>query len=185
MGAQSRSDVAAERTSSTSSTSSPLPTPKFVADLWRDVRAGYRDLGPDERAALESWLGFTGAFVGARVVTHAIKDKAGPFHNVSVGGVHLHHYMWGIAMLANAATIAIHGPDRWRRSPFVTTHYGIGLGLIIDEFALLTDLEDVYWSKKGRVSVEVGVGIISAGGTLLAALPILQGITRRRRNPAR
>jgi hypothetical protein len=157
--------------------------PKFVADLWEDVRTGYGELGPDERAALQSWLGFTGAFVGARIVTHAIKDKAGPFHNVSVGGVHLHHYMWGIAMLANAGAIAIHGPDRWRRSLFVTTHYGIGLGLIVDEFALLTDLEDVYWSKKGRLSVEVGVGMISVGGTLLAALPIVRRITGRYKSP--
>jgi hypothetical protein len=184
VGAQSRTDVAAAREAAASSHSSRAPIPRFVADLREDIRTGYGELGPDERAALESWLGFTGAFVGARVVTHAIKDKAGPFRNVSVGGVHLHHYMWGIAMLANAGAVAIHGPDRWRRSPVVTTHYGIGLGLIVDEFALLADLEDVYWSKQGRLSVEVGVGMISVGGTLLAALPILRRITRRYKSPS-
>jgi hypothetical protein len=128
-----------------------------------------------------SWLGFTGTFATARGITHSIKSGKGPFHDVSKGGVHLHHYLWGIAMLAGVGAVAVHGADRHRRHPAVALTYGIGLGLIADEFALLVDLEDVYWSSKGRLSVEVGVGLSSIGGTVLAALPILQRLVRNRR----
>lgn len=154
--------------------------PRLAADVWDDVHRGYlEELGPAEQTALQSWLGFTGAFATARSVAHSIRDDAGPFRNVSVAGVHLHHYMWGIGALAVVGGLAIHGPDRWRRTPLVAVVYGVGLGLIVDEFALLTDLEDVYWSKQGRVSVEAGVGLSAVGGTVLAALPILQRVARR------
>jgi hypothetical protein len=43
------------------------------------------------------------------------------------------------------------------------------------------DLEDVYWSKQGRLSVEAGVGVIAAGGTVLAGFPVLQRLVRNRR----
>jgi hypothetical protein len=52
--------------------------------------------------------------------------------------------------------------------------YGAGLALIVDEFALLLDLKDVYWVKQGRVSVDLGVGTTALGGTALAATPILR-----------
>lgn len=147
-----------------------------------EVRTAYlEELGPAERAALLSWLGFTVTFGAARGITHSIKDGEGPFRNLSKGGVHLHHYLWGIAMLTLVGGVAVHGEDKWRKHPGVALTYGVGLGLIIDEFALLVDLEDVYWSKKGRLSVEAGVGVIAAGGTVLAALPMLQRLVRNRR----
>jgi hypothetical protein len=174
MGASNRAREAAR------SASTAVLHPPIVGDVWDDVRTGYaEELEPEERAALQSWLGFTGAFVTARAIAHAIKDKEGPFRNVSVGGVHLHHYMWGIGALALVGAAAIHGPDRWRRSTATAMVYGIGLGLIVDEFALLTDLEDVYWSQQGRISVEAGVSLIAVGGTALAAAPILRKVARR------
>jgi hypothetical protein len=154
--------------------------------LRHEVRAAYlEELSVAERAALLSWLGFVGAFGTARIVTHSIRAGEGPFHDVSKGGVHLHHYLWGIAMLAGVGAVAVHGPARRRQHPGVALTYGIGLGLIIDEFALLVDLEDVYWSQKGRLSVEAGVGVISMGGTVFAALPVLRRVARNHvRRPA-
>ena len=32
--------------------------------------------------------------------------------------------------------------------------FGIGMGLTLDEFALWLNLEDVYWSQKGRQSID-------------------------------
>ena len=152
------------------------PSPQEVR---HEVRAAYlEELGPAERAALLSWLGFTVTFATARGITHSIKEGKGPFRNMSTGGVHLHHYLWGIAMLAGVGAVAVHGDDERRRHPSVALSYGVGLGLIIDEFALLVDLEDVYWSTKGRLSVEVGTGLIGTSGTVLAALPMLQRLHR-------
>jgi hypothetical protein len=153
-----------------------------IRQLKDEVRTAYlEELGPAERAALLSWLGFTAAFGAARGVTHSIKDGDGPFRNLSKGGVHLHHYLWGIAMLTGVGGVAVRGEDKWRQHPGVALTYGVGLGLIIDEFALLVDLEDVYWSNKGRLSVEAGVGLIAAGGTVFAALPMLRRLVRNRR----
>jgi len=147
---------------------------RTLRDTRQEVRTAYfEELGPAERAALLSWLGFATTFSVARGITHSIKRGRGPFHDLSKGGVHLHHYLWGIA---------VHGEDERRRHPSVALTYGIGLGLIVDEFALLVDLEDVYWSPKGRLSVEVGVGAISLGGTVLAGLPVLQRLVRNRRH---
>ena len=127
-----------------------------------------------------SWSGFSGTFAVVRAITYSIRSGKGPFRNISAGSTHLHHYLWGIAMLGAVGAIAVHGTDESRRHPAVALSYGTGLALIVDEFALLLDLKDVYWAQQGRVSVDVGVGIVAAGGTLFAALPILQRLARNR-----
>jgi hypothetical protein len=74
----------------------------------------------------------------------------------------------------------VHGEDARRRHPAVAISYGSGLALIIDEFALLLDLKDVYWTRQGRVSVDIGVGAIAAVGSYFAALPVLRATARKR-----
>lgn len=145
------------------------------------VRAAYREeLAPEQRAALWAWLGFTGTFGAVRAITYSIRDGRGPFRNLSVGGRHLHHYMWGIAMLTAVGAVAVRGEDRSRRHPAVAVTYGSGLGLIVDEFALLLDLQDVYWAKQGRLSVDLGVGLVALGGTAVSAGPIMRRLARDR-----
>lgn len=147
-----------------------------------EVRRTYlEDLTRDERAVLMSWLGFTGTFGLLRGVTYSIRRGTGPFRNLSVGGVHLHHYLWGIALLAGVGAVAVHGEDRQRKHPVVASGYGTALALIVDEFALLLDLKDVYWAKEGRISVDLGVGLVATVGTALAAAPLLQRLFTRRR----
>jgi len=151
------------------------PNPREVR---REVHNAYlEELSPAERAALLSWLGFTATFASARLITHSIRRGQGPFRDMRSCGVHLHHYLWGIGMLAGVGAVAVHGDDERRRHPSVALTYGVGLGLIADEFALLVDLEDVYWSRNGRLSVEVGTGVIGLGGTVFAALPMLQRLS--------
>ena len=58
--------------------------------------------------------------------------------------------------------------------------YGTGMALIVDEFALLLDLKDVYWERQGRVSVDLGVGLVAAGGTTFSAIPLLRRLHRNR-----
>ena len=140
------------------------------------------DLDTGERAALASWLSFAATFGGARGVTYSIRAGRGPFHNVSARGEHLHHYLWGIAMLAGVGAVAVHGEERHRAHPAVATAYGSGLALIVDEFALLLDLKDVYWAKQGRLSVDVGIGLIAGTGSYFAMLPVLRALRRRRQD---
>jgi hypothetical protein len=149
-----------------------------ISDV-RDAFASELDAG--QQSALISWLAFTGTFSGVRGVTHAIRAGKGPFKNLSVGGEHLHHYMWGIGMLAGVGAIAVKGDETLRRHPATALAYGAGLALIVDEFALLLDLKDVYWAKEGRISVDVGIGGSSLVGSYFAGLPVIREVVRKRR----
>lgn len=147
-------------------------------------RAYHEELGPGQRSALLSWLTFTGTFTGLRVLTASIRAGKGPFRNISVGGEHLHHYLWGIGLLAGVGAVALRGDERYRRHPAVAISYGAGLALIVDEFALLLDLRDVYWAKQGRISVDLGIGGIAASGSYFAGLPVLRRLRRERKQQA-
>jgi hypothetical protein len=67
------------------------------------------------------------------------------------------------------------GLDQWLAIPF-----GAGAALILDETALLIELQDVYWSDRGVLSIEVGLG----GVTALACLALLVRAARRGSLPA-
>ena len=90
-----------------------------------DVRDAFgSELDAGQQSALISWLAFTGTFSGVRGVTHAIRAGKGPFKNLSVGGEHLHHYMWGIGLLSGVGGVAVHGEDARRKHPVVAISYG-------------------------------------------------------------
>ena len=143
--------------------------------------AYYSELDSGQQSALISWLAFTGTWGAVRGITHAIKAGKGPFKNMSLGGEHLHHYMWGIGLLTGVGAVAVRGDEKLRRHPGTALAYGGGLALIVDEFALLLDLQDVYWAKQGRISVDVAIGGIAAAGSVFAALPVLRKVARRLR----
>lgn len=151
------------------------PTRKLDLNLLRVVR---EDLDPCQRSTLASWLAFTTTFGAVRGITYSIRTGRGPFRNLSVGGEHLHHYLWGIGLLAGVGAVAVRGSERQRAHPVVSISYGTGLALIIDEFALLLDLKDVYWAREGRISVDLGVGGIAAVGSYFAALPLARALRR-------
>ena len=51
--------------------------------------------------------------------------------------------------------------------------FGVGMGLTLDESALLLELDDVYWSREGLLSVQItlAVAALLAALALGAALP--------------
>ena len=147
-------------------------------------RAYYEELGPGQRSALLSWLAFTATFAGLRALTYSIRAGRGPFRNISAGGEHLHHYLWGIGLVSGVGAVAVRGDEEHRRHPAVAVSYGAGLALIVDEFALLLDLKDVYWARQGRISIDIGVGGIAAAGSYFAALPVLRRLRREHRQRA-
>jgi hypothetical protein len=160
-------------------TARPLPAPAEVSAAYREA------LDPLRRSALISWLAFTGTFTNVRVLTYSIRSGRGPFRNLAVGGEHLHHYMWGILLLTGVGGVAVRGEDRARRHPLVAVAYGCGLALIVDEFALLLDLKDVYWARQGRISVDIAIGTIASAGSFFAARPVLQRLREWRKHPER
>jgi hypothetical protein len=139
-------------------------------------------LDPCQRSALISWLAFAATFATVRGITYSIRAGRGPFRNLGLGGEHLHHYLWGIGLLAGVGAIAVRGDERLRQHPVVAVSYGSGLALIIDEFALLLDLRDVYWARQGRISVDLGIGGVAVAGSYFASLPVLRSLKNRRRS---
>ncbi len=136
-------------------------------------------LRSDERARALAWVSFTTTFAVTRCITHWIKSGHGPKSGgMSVGGRHFHHYNLGIALLSGIGALTMAPGRRDWDGPGGPILYGIANALIADEAALLLDLQDVYWSKQGRLSVDVAVTLIGAGGAALAAVPVLQALRR-------
>jgi hypothetical protein len=144
------------------------------------VRAVARErIGPTEQSLVVAWTGFGATFGVTRAITHWIRAGHGPAGGgMSAGGRHLHHYNIGILLLAAVGAVALRGEERHRRHPVTATAYGSGAALIVDELALLIDLEDVYWTRDGRTSVDTAVCLIALGGVYLAAAPFWHGAAR-------
>jgi hypothetical protein len=134
-----------------------------------------------ERLFLSS-LGFFVTFFTVRGVTHAIRAGVGGFRDVAAGGVHIHHLVWGILLLlvvgyAWLVQVGTGMESGTRGSSRVTALlYGIGAALTLDEFALWLRLEDVYWIREGRQSIEA---VLLFGGLLSVGLwgaPFFRGL---------
>jgi hypothetical protein len=116
-------------------------------------------------------LGFFAGFGVARGITHAIRARVGPFHNLSVGGRHLHHMVFGIGGLLGIGYLwlLLVGTDAEKEraaSRGTAAAFGAASALTLDEFALWLNLQDVYWSKQGKQSVDavaVFGGLLSIG----------------------
>ncbi|TWE11694.1 hypothetical protein [Rudaeicoccus suwonensis] len=148
----------------------------------RRLRAAWKhDLGHDERAAILAWASFTLTFTGTRALTHWIKDGHGPKSGgMSLGGKHFHHYNLGIAMLSALGAASLKYEERLAHTPLKPLAYGAANALIADEAALLLDLQDVYWAKDGRKSVDIAIGTIGFGGAGIALVPLIKHSNERR-----
>jgi hypothetical protein len=116
-------------------------------------------------------IGFILSFAFIRMSTRLMRSPRVPWWPgsiVSDSGVHLHHLVFGIVtmMVAGAGGFAAFGNSPW--TEICAFAFGIGAGLTIDEFALWVYLDDVYWAKEGRSSIDATV--IAAALMLLALL---------------
>jgi hypothetical protein len=134
---------------------------------------GY-DATPRHETVLFNILsGFLGGFALVRVSTWGIRAGWWPFGDVRLGGRHIHHFVPGI-LLAFASGAA----GLITRSEAIETTlavpFGAGIGLTFDEAALLLDLEDVYWTRQGLLSVQVSLGAAALLGATIIALRMLR-----------
>jgi hypothetical protein len=114
---------------------------------------------PRERMLAAS-IGFYITLAVVRTLTHLIREGRGPFHDVSMGGRHIHHLVWGILLLlvVGFAWLIQVGTGMQRTSintgRLFAVLYGAGAALTLDEFALWLNLRDVYWEREGRESID-------------------------------
>jgi lysyl-tRNA synthetase class 2 len=95
--------------------------------------------------------------------------------NVQPGGLHIHHVVFGQAMMliGGVGSFAVHGGPLVHNVLAVV--FGAGCGLVLDEFALVLHLEDVYWREEGRQSVDAVILAVSVIGLLLIGQAPLGG----------
>ena len=138
---------------------------------------GYRTTPPRETALLNLFASFTVAFGVVRASTWSIRSygQFGPFRNLVVGDRHIHHFVPGIALAFLSGAAGLVTRDE-RFDPWLAIPFGAGVALTIDEWALLMELEDVYWTEEGIVSVQVGLATIALlGSMVLARRALLRG----------
>jgi hypothetical protein len=120
----------------------------------------HHHLSPRRERAMFAALGFfVGLAITRGVTTWLHYHGAGANGGIIIGGVHIHHMVFGIVglLLLGYGWLLLYGFEnqprrRWFR--LTALGYGICAALILDEFALWLNLRDVYWQRQGRESVE-------------------------------
>jgi hypothetical protein len=133
---------------------------------------------PGNDRGIVGWMlaAFLLTFLATRLITKMIRSGRGPFRDTTLGGVHVHHQVYGIFLMLVAAT----GEFTYRPAPpwlqVLAVLFGIGAALTLDEFALWLHLEDVYWTPEGRQSVDAVLVALVIGLLLLfGANPLGEG----------
>jgi hypothetical protein len=145
-----------------------LLSPKVLGALYRKHLSDPRQ----ERLFLGN-VGFLTAFATVRGITHAIRAGRGPFRNINPLGHHIHHMTFGIVGLLmtgyawNAQVGVGIDPARPWGSRVSAAGYGMASALTLDEFALWLNLQDDYWTKEGRESIDA---VVIFGSLLFLAL---------------
>jgi hypothetical protein len=140
-----------------------LPPPSRSLLSPRVLGALYRKhlIDPRQERLFLGNVGFLTTFAAVRGITHSIRAGRGPFRNVTPGGRHIHHMTFGILGLlitgyawnAQVGLGATETCNRWG-SRLSATVYGMSSALTLDEFALWLNLQDDYWTKQGRESID-------------------------------
>jgi hypothetical protein len=132
------------------------------------------DLLPEltRRRALVGWMlaSFLLTFLATRAITRAIRLGRGPFCNAKLGGVHVHHQVYGIFLVLGAGTAEFTYRPAAPWADVLAVLFGIGAALTLDEFALWLHLEDVYWEREGRSSVDAVLVALIVGALLLVGV---------------
>ena len=139
---------------------------------------GYAATPRAETVLFNMLTGFTGALAVVRLSTHGLRAGWWPLGHVEVGGRHIHHFVPGILLaFGSGAAALLTSEDALEKK--LAFSFGAGMGLTLDEAALLLDLRDVYWTREGVLSVQLSLGATALLSGTLLALRILRRGERR------
>jgi hypothetical protein len=127
-----------------------------------------------KRRLLLAAIGFFVTFAVARSMAYAAYRNVGPFHYIYIGGLHVHHLVWGVLLLLVVGfcwLIEVGTGDRGSSlfaSRLLSLLYGVGAALTLDEFALWLNLQGgIYWTRGDLVSLDA---VILFGAALLIGI---------------
>jgi hypothetical protein len=134
------------------------------------LREGYGVSRTRENSLFNMLASFTVAFGVTRAITWTIRTKGGigPIKDVVVGDRHIHHFLPGGVLALTAGGVAI-GTKGDKLDKYLAFPFGVGVALVLDETALLLELDDVYWTEEGVLSVQIAFAAIA----MLSALAYL------------
>jgi hypothetical protein len=156
------------------STSGPAARNR-VSEALVTLRQGFSVSRSREDPFFNMLFGFTLSFASSRGITWWLRERGGvgPLRNVVVGDRHIHHFVPGGLIGLGAGAIGI-GVKDFRYNNWLARWFGGGVALVLDESALLLELEDVYWTEEGVLSVQIAFAAMAA----LAAVTYLIRVLR-------
>jgi len=149
----------------------------LLAELSFEIQSSAALDSADQRAGLILLASMLLSFGFIRFSTRMIRAEVSWWPgNVSPGGLHIHHLVFGIVgmMLAGFLGFVLQPASPWLE--ILAGAFGIGMGLTLDEFALWLYLDDVYWAEEGRSSVDAVIfAAIIGGGVIVGFVPLDAG----------
>jgi hypothetical protein len=154
---------------------------------WAGVRSALHRTGvdfsldvipPGRHPLMWCLIAFIVTFFITRTITRYIRATAGQTgprkwwqpHNISgKGGTHIHHAVFGVILVLVSGLAMVTMANTGTRGQFMTAaiFFGIGAALVLDEFALILHLQDVYWTEDGRTSVDAVFVAVAVAGLLV------------------
>jgi hypothetical protein len=144
-------------------------------EAWMTLREGYAVSRTRENSLFNMLASFTVAFGITRSITWTIRERGGlgPIRDVVVGDRHIHHFLPGGILALAAGGLAI-GSKAQDLDKYLAFPFGVGVALVLDESALLLELDDVYWTEEGVLSIQIAFAAIA----MLSALAYLLRMLR-------
>ena len=151
-----------------------------------DVRFDF--VAPGRLPMMWCLIAFILTFFITRTITRSIRDSADKSgsgqtaprkwwqpHNITVssggsgGGRHIHQAVFGVSLVlvAGAAMVTMAAAGTNHQFTAAGIVFGIGAALVLDEFALILHLQDVYWTEDGRTSVDAVFVAVAVAGLLV------------------
>jgi hypothetical protein len=146
---------------------------RAALDTVEVARRGYKGAATGETVLFNLLSAFVLSSSLIRLTAFGRRRGLRLFFDVMVGRTHIHHFIPGIVIAFSSGTAALFTRDDRLRETLAIP-LGIGMGLTIDESALLLLLEDVYWTRRGLVGVQITLGMASLLAVSMIALRILR-----------
>ena len=146
---------------------------RAALDTVEVARRGYREAPAGESAMFNLLISFVISSSVVRLTTLGVRRGVPLLFNVRIGRRHIHHFVPGIVLAFGSGSAALFASDPKVRETLAIP-LGVGIGLTVDESALLLELEDVYWSRQGLVGVQITLATASLMAAGMLALRILR-----------
>ncbi|HEU5215900.1 MAG TPA: hypothetical protein VFU30_10205 [Gaiellaceae bacterium] len=116
-------------------------------------------------------LAFVLTLAGTRFYTRMARVRG--WGSTHIGGVHVHHLVPGVVLCLVAGGLAVGLGPRELWVALLAIVFGAGAALVLDEFAMLLHLDDVYWTTEGRLSIDACLAAVAfLGLAVLATFPL-------------